>query len=154
MKRVQQGFTLIELMIVVAIIGILAAVAIPQYQNYTIRAKMSNAVNAAEPVKLAMAEAYQSNGVFPTGPAQLTTAGTTFVPTKEVTGMTITGTAGPDVATLVLQLANLGTGVPATSTITLTATPVVNGSNLVWVATSANITNNAALAYITKISGS
>jgi len=56
MKRVQQGFTLIELMIVVAIIGILAAVALPAYQDYTTRAKVSEVVIMASPAKLAVAE--------------------------------------------------------------------------------------------------
>ena len=64
MKRIQQGFTLIELMIVVAIIGILAAIAIPQYQNYTGRAQLSDAIIIASGVKTAVAEYYQTNGSF------------------------------------------------------------------------------------------
>src|SRR5215813_2101804 len=60
MKRVQQGFTLIELMIVVAIIGILAAVALPAYQDYTIRARVSEAVLATSQCRTAVAEIYQS----------------------------------------------------------------------------------------------
>jgi type IV pilus assembly protein PilA len=64
MKRIQQGFTLIELMIVVAIIGILAAIAIPQYQNYTGRAQLSDAIVIASGVKTAVAEYYQVNGSF------------------------------------------------------------------------------------------
>jgi type IV pilus assembly protein PilA len=65
MKKVQQGFTLIELMIVVAIIGILAAVAIPAYQDYTIRAKMTEAVTALSSAKTSVSEFYISQGSMP-----------------------------------------------------------------------------------------
>ena len=65
MKKVQQGFTLIELMIVVAIIGILAAIAIPAYQDYTIRSKVTELVNAAGVCKTGVAEFYQSKGKMP-----------------------------------------------------------------------------------------
>ena len=60
MKRIQQGFTLIELMIVVAIIGILAAVALPAYQDYTIRARVSEAVLATSQCRTAISEIYQT----------------------------------------------------------------------------------------------
>jgi type IV pilus assembly protein PilA len=66
MKKVQQGFTLIELMIVVAIIGILAAIAIPAYQDYTIRAQVTEGINLATGSKVAITEFFQNNGAFPT----------------------------------------------------------------------------------------
>ena len=65
MKRAQQGFTLIELMIVVAIIGILAAVALPAYQDYTKRSRISEGLSLAAGAKTAMAEYYASNNVWP-----------------------------------------------------------------------------------------
>lgn len=62
MKQVQKGFTLIELMIVVAIIGILAAVALPAYQDYTVRAKISEGMVLADALKTSITEAYQTQG--------------------------------------------------------------------------------------------
>jgi type IV pilus assembly protein PilA len=77
MKKVQHGFTLIELMIVVAIIGILASLAIPAYQSYTIRAQISEGLSLAGPAKNAIANYYNENGSFPVDndEAALETAG-------------------------------------------------------------------------------
>jgi type IV pilus assembly protein PilA len=87
MKKVQQGFTLIELMIVVAIIGILAAIAIPAYQDYTVRSKVTEGLNLAAAAKLAVAETWQANG-------NLTNHGYTFTATKFVDSVAIDGTTG------------------------------------------------------------
>lgn len=65
-KTIQKGFTLIELMIVIAIIGILAAIAIPAYQDYTIRAQVSEGLTVGSSVQVAIADYYAQNGAWPT----------------------------------------------------------------------------------------
>ena len=100
MKRMQQGFTLIELMIVVAIIGILAAIAIPAYQDYTIRAQVSEGLTLADGAKTGIAESFSSTG---TAPASRVVAGMTaaaidtqgnYVTQLDVTNGVITVTYG------------------------------------------------------------
>ena len=96
MKHMQQGFTLIELMIVVAIIGILAAVAIPSYQDYTARAQVTEAVSLASQYKTSLAEWYSDQGTY-TGVTVASIGGTTqgkYVQdiTFSVTGSDPTGT--------------------------------------------------------------
>ena len=93
LKKMQQGFTLIELMIVVAIIGILAAIAIPAYQDYTIRAKVTEGLNLADSAKTAVAESFQSGGM--TGlKAAASSWNSAFTKTKYVSNIAVATATG------------------------------------------------------------
>jgi len=152
MQKAQQGFTLIELMIVVAIIGILAAVAIPAYQDYTIRAKLGNAVSAADSLKTAVAMCIQDQGGSATGCSAVAEGGAAsagipaFTATKEVASATVTN------GVIVITLgAAIGTGVNG-KTITFTPQITAGQTTMGWaVATNMTATDNAAAnAYILK----
>ena len=99
MKK-QQGFTLIELMIVVAIIGILAAIAIPAYQDYTIRAQVSEGLNLAGGAKAAVSEFTMDRGVFPTGNVSAGISAATDITGKYVDQVAVTGTAASGIITV------------------------------------------------------
>ena len=87
MKKLQQGFTLIELMIVIAILGILMAIAIPAYQDYQVRAKVSEGMNLASGAKLAVAEVKSSSGTFPSNPGSAGISNT--ITGNNVSGVTV-----------------------------------------------------------------
>lgn len=96
-RQIQRGFTLIELMIVVAIISILAAVALPLYQDYTIRAQLSEGIGLAGGAKTALAEYYQNRGSFPSGPTANASAGlanAASITGSYVTAVDVGATAG------------------------------------------------------------
>ncbi len=94
MKSVQKGFTLIELMIVIAIIGILAAIAIPAYQDYTIRAQVSEGMSLADGSKTALVEFYNNLGKFPPSNVSAGLASSQSINGNYVTDVNVGSTPG------------------------------------------------------------
>lgn len=133
MKTLQQGFTLIELMIVVAIIGILAAVAIPSYQDYIARSQMSEAVELLAGGKTPMAEFYSDKGRWPSNPGSV--MGFTG-PGKYTSAITMTNGNSTNPVTLVAQMlaSNVSASI-ASSYVSLTSS---NGT--LWTCSSATTT--------------
>ena len=129
MRRVQQGFTLIELMIVVAIIGILAAIAIPAYQDYIFRSKVTELATAADACKVSVSEYYQTMAL--TFPPNMSASGCSDQVTKYVTGLVV-GANG--LITVSANAGNVGVG----GNFVLTPVPVGSGQ-LDWNCTASTI---------------
>lgn len=137
MKNLQKGFTLIELMIVVAIIAILAAIAIPAYQNYLIRAQVSEGAVLTDGAKTALAEYYSNHGVFPTHPtsAGLPSAATS-ISGKYVTQVDISNSG-------IIEATFGGQANKAISGSVFALSAIANGGSISWSCTNSATTVNS-----------
>jgi type IV pilus assembly protein PilA len=128
MKKVQQGFTLIELMIVVAIIGILAAIAIPAYQDYTIRAKVSEPMIFADAAKVSISEFFQATGGMPTNPSAAGISAATSQYIQSVAYARVTTLQ----ATFTVAITKLGAAANAGDTVVLTGNGNATTGTVAW----------------------
>jgi type IV pilus assembly protein PilA len=141
MRIYQKGFTLIELMIVVAIIGILAAIAIPAYQDYTVRSKVTEMINAAGVCKTSVAEYYQSLGSMP---GNTTQAGCSNIGTANTAAPVVAATGEVQITasgTLLTQLGGTATGMFAYYPATASAGAPITAWNCSKTASPAASTN-------------
>jgi len=130
MRTIQKGFTLIELMIVVAIIGILAAVALPAYQDYTIRAKVSELILAASGFKTSISERAQTDSTLASAGS-----GLTVTPTGKVSSGSVSNSG-------LVKIGGAGTATSVGTIVTIIMTPTLTNGQVTWSCNAGAATQN------------
>ena len=136
LKQVQKGFTLIELMIVIAIIGILAAIALPAYQDYVARSQMSEAMNLAGGQKSAVTEYHSNKGEWPSNNSLAGIAEASQINGRYVASVAVTATASNGVITATMKSAGVSDKIKS-ATLTLTGSAdATSAGSYVWKCTT------------------